>query len=183
MIEYPLNKAFMLIEPGPVILVTTAGEDPSGHPNVMTITWKTVVNFSPRFALSTGPWNYTFLTMMENRECVISVPTVEMSETVVKIGSCSSKDVDKFKEFGLTAVAASEVGAPLIAQCYANLECTVVDYVDEFGIVILDCVKAWIDEKQEHPRFFHAVGDGTFTVDGETISHREIMGDKLPPGV
>jgi flavin reductase (DIM6/NTAB) family NADH-FMN oxidoreductase RutF len=183
MIEYPLEKAFMLIEPGPVVLVTTAGEHRGDHPNVMTITWKMVLDFSPRFALSTGPWNYTFETMMENRECVIAVPSVEMSETVVRIGSCSSRDVDKFEEFGLTAVDASLVGAPLVEECYANLECTVVDYVEEPGLVVLQCVKAWVDEKAGHPKFFHAIGDGTFTVDGETISHREIMVDKLPPGV
>jgi hypothetical protein len=50
-------------------------------------------------------------------------------------------------------------------------------------LIVLDCVNAWVDEKEEHPKFFHAVGDGTFVVDGETISYREIMIDKLPLGV
>jgi hypothetical protein len=50
----PLAKAFMLLEPGPVILVTTADR---GKRNVMTISWHMVMDFTPRFALLTGPWS------------------------------------------------------------------------------------------------------------------------------
>lgn len=180
MISYPLYKAFMLIEPGPVVLVTTSDEKRS---NIMTLSWTMVLDFAPRFAFMTGPWNYSFDALMKTRECVIAVPAVGLSEKVVGIGSCSGKDVDKFKKFGLTAVDAAEVKAPLIAECYANLECRVVDYVNEHSIFVLDCVKAWVDEKEENPRFFHAVGDGRFIVDGETINHRDIMISKIPPGV
>ena len=178
--EYPLHKAFMFMEPGPVVLVTTAGE---ARPNIMTLSWTMVLDFSPRLALATGPWNSSFEALMKTRECVVAVPTVELAETVVGIGSCSGKDTDKFEKFGLTPLPASEVKAPLIAECHANLECRVVDYVEAHSIVVLECVKAWADEEREHPRFFHAIGDGRFTVDGETISYREIMIDKLPPGV
>jgi flavin reductase (DIM6/NTAB) family NADH-FMN oxidoreductase RutF len=131
----------------------------------------------------TGPWNYSFKALMKTRECMIAVPTVKLSEKVVWIGSCSGRDVDKFAKFGLTPIAASEVKAPLIKECYANLECRVTDYMEEHSIIVLDCVNARVDEKEERPKFFHAVGDRTFVVDGETISHREIMIDKLPPGV
>jgi len=176
----PLHKAFMLLEPGPVVLVTTAGED---RPNIMTLSWTMVLDFTPRFAFMTGAWNFSFEALTGTRECVIAVPTARLAEKAVRIGSCSGRDVDKFERFALTPAAASSVKAPLIAECYANLECRVADYIAEHGIFILDCVEAWVDEKQENPRFFHAVGDGRFIIDGETVSHREIMLEKLPPGV
>ena len=56
---------------------------------------------------------------------MINIPTVELAEKVVACGNCSGRDIDKFATIGLTPVTASHVRAPLIAECYANLECTV----------------------------------------------------------
>jgi flavin reductase (DIM6/NTAB) family NADH-FMN oxidoreductase RutF len=142
-----------------------------------------VLDFSPRFAFMTGPWNHSYHALVRGRECVIAVPTAELAEKTVGIGSCSGTDVDKFKEFGLTAIEASSVKAPLIKECYANLECRIIDHIGGHGIFVLECVNAWVDEREDPPKFFHAVGDGRFIVDGECVSHREIMIDKLPPGV
>jgi hypothetical protein len=58
-----------------------------------------------------------------------------------------------------------------------------VAYVKKHGIFVLDAVAAWVDEKRKVRRFFHAIGDGRFIVDGEKISHRKIMREKLPDGV
>jgi hypothetical protein len=59
----------------------------------------------------------------------------------------------------------------------------VVDYIKKHGIFIMDGVEAWVDEKRKGGRFFHAVGDGRFIVDGEKINHRRIMSAKVPEGV
>jgi flavin reductase (DIM6/NTAB) family NADH-FMN oxidoreductase RutF len=178
--ELPLHKAFQLIEPGPVVLVTTA----SGRKkNIMTISWHMVMDFTPRIALATGPWNYSFLALMRNRECVIAIPTVDLSPKVVGIGACSSAETDKFKTFALTPVKARSVKAPLIAECLANIECRVIDHIKKHNIVVLAAVHAWIDMERKERRTFHAIGDGTFVVDGKTIDHRELMLEKIPPGV
>ena len=175
-----LNKAFMLLEPGPVVLVTTAA---GGRPNIMTISWHMVMDFAPRFALLTGPWNFSYEALMKTRECVIAVPTVDLSRKVVGIGACSGRDTDKFAEFGLTPLKARSVRAPLVKECLANIECRVADHVARHDIFVLDAVQAWIDPARKERRTFHAVGDGTFVVDGRTFSHRELMAGKLPPGV
>ncbi|MDR2072177.1 MAG: flavin reductase family protein [Spirochaetaceae bacterium] len=177
---FPLHKAFTFLEPGPVILVSTAGGD---YPNIMTLSWTMVLDFTPRFAFLTGPWNYSCRALIKRRECVIAVPTAGMSKTVVSIGACSGAKVNKFKKFKLTPLPATCVGAPLIKECYANIECRVVDYIKKHGIFVLDAVAAWIDERRKETRLFHAIGDGRFTVDGEKISHRRIMREKLPEGV
>jgi len=178
--ELPLKKAFMLLEPGPVILVTTASR---GKNNIMTISWHMVMDFTPQFALMTGAWNYSFEALMKTRECVIAVPTVDIAETVVKIGACSGSDTDKFKKFELTPLKAKSVKAPLIKECLANIECRVADYIEKHNIFILDAVHAWIDSGRKERRTIHAVGDGTFIIDGRTISYRKLMISKLPPGI
>jgi hypothetical protein len=59
----------------------------------------------------------------------------------------------------------------------------VVDYVKKHCIFVVDAVQAWVDTQYKDRRFFHAVGDGWFIVDGEKISHRRIMSAKVPEGV
>jgi len=176
----PLHKAFTLIEPGPVTLVTTH----DGHrDNVMTITWTMVLDFSASFAITTGPWNYSYAALTKTKECVIALPTVDMLDIAVGIGTCCGREVDKFEKFGLTRAKAGQVRAPLIEQCLANIECRVVDIVKPHGIVVLQGVAAWLDGDRKERRLLHAIGDGTFVVDGRKCDRREMMRSKLPDGV
>ena len=170
----------MLLEPGPVVLVTTTDNDKY---NIMTLSWTMVLDFTPRFAFMTGPWNYSYNALLKSKECVIAVPTADMSKTAVSIGSCSGADVDKFEKFKLTPLEAKYISAPLIKECYANIECRVVDHIKNHNIFIMDAVETWVNEKHKDKRFFHAIGDGRFIVDGKKINHRRIMADKLPEGV
>jgi flavin reductase (DIM6/NTAB) family NADH-FMN oxidoreductase RutF len=177
---FPLNKAFTFLEPGPVILVSTADGD---NFNIMTLSWTMVLDFTPRFAFMTGSWNYSYKALLKNRECVIAVPTADMAKTIVSIGACSGTEVNKFEKFELTPLKAKYISAPLIKECYANIECRVVDYIEKYGIFILDAVMAWIDEDRKEKRLFHAIGDGRFIIDGEKMDYRKIMTAKLPDGV
>lgn len=180
MTELPMEKAFMLIEPGPVILVTTSHK---GRNNMMTISWHMVMDFTPKIAMTTGPWNYSFQALINSKECVLAIPTVDLAEKVVGIGSCSGAEVDKFQKFGLTALPAVEVKAPLVSECLACLECRVTEYLEAHDIFVLQGVRAWLDQERTERRTFHANGDGTFVVDGNTINLRSLMEEKIPPGV
>jgi len=176
----PLGKAFTLIEPGPVVLVTTN----DGHKdNVMAISWTMVLDFTAKFAITTGAWNYSYAALTKTKECVIAIPTVDLLDTVVGVGTCSGKDTDKFEKFGLTRVQAKQVRAPLIAECLANIECRVVDIVKRHDIVVLEGVAAHIDAARKEKRLIHAVGDGTFVVDGRHFDRKEAMRSKLPSGL
>jgi flavin reductase (DIM6/NTAB) family NADH-FMN oxidoreductase RutF len=75
------------------------------------------------------------------------------------------------------------VSAPLIKECYANIECRIVDHIEKHNIFIIDGLEAWVNDKLTEKRCFHAIGDGTFFADGEMINHRRIMLSKLPEGV
>lgn len=178
--QLKLSRAFTLIEPGPVVLVTTRDGDTN---NVMTISWTMVMDFTPVFALTTGPWNHSFAALKLTRECVIAVPAVDLLDRVVGIGTCSGTDTDKFAKFKLTAVPGKLVKAPLIKECVANIECKVVDLVDKHNIVVLEGVAAYVDPTRKEKRMIHAVGDGTFVADGRRFDRRKIMASKLPEGL
>lgn len=159
-----LGKAFTLLESGPVVLVTTHD---GKKDNIMTISWTMVIDFTPVFAIATGEWNHSFAALRKNRECVIAIPTVDLLDKVVGIGTCSAR----------------LVRPPLIKECLANIECKVVDIVKKHGIVVLEGVAAYIDTARRETRTVHAVGDGTFIVDGRRIDRKKMMASRLPSGV
>jgi len=175
-----LSRAFTLMESGPVVLVTTRDGEKN---NIMTISWTMVMDFTPVFAITTGKWNHSFTALRKNRECVIAIPTVDLLDKVVGIGTCSGADTDKFATFKLTPVQAKLVRAPLIKECFANIECKVIDIVKKHNIVVLEGVAAYIDTARKEQRSVHAVGDGTFIVDGRKIDRKMMMASKLPPNL
>lgn len=178
--ELPLAQAFTLIEPGPVTLVTTAL---GRKKNIMTISWTLVMDFTPKLAFVTGAWNHSFHALVQTRECVIAIPSADMLDTVVGIGTCSGADTNKFRKFGLTPTKAASVKAPLIAECIANIECRVIDYVKKHDLFVMEAVQSWIDPKRRQRRTLHAIGDGTFVTDGRKLNRRKMMAEKLPSGV
>ena len=171
----PLSEVYRLLEPGPVVLLTTARK---GHANVMTMSWHTMMEFEPPLVgCVVSNRNFTFNILKATKECVINIPTVELAGKVVSCGNTSGRKVDKFRSFGLTAVSASQVKAPLIAECYANLECRVVDarMAAKYNFFILEVIKAWIDPPRKRPRTIHHNGKGVFMVAGRTIRLRSRM--------
>ncbi len=167
--ELPLAQVYGLLEPGPVVLVSTAL---AGRSNVMPMSWHTMMEFVPPLVgCVISDQNYTFDVLRATGECAINVPTVESAKKVVACGNASGRHVDKFKTLGLTPVTASVVKAPLIAECYACLECKVVDrkLVAKYNFFILEVVKAWIDPRQKRLRTIHHQGEGVFVIPGRTI--------------
>ncbi len=169
-ISFPWSKVYGLVEPGPVVMVSTARE---GQSNVMTMSWYTMMEFEPpTVGCVISNRNYTFNILKATNECVINIPTLELAEKVVECGNSSGRKIDKFRAFGLTRTAASSVKAPLIDECYANLECRVVDkkMVAKYNFFVLEVLKAWIDPARKDPRTIHHRGKGAFMVAGETIN-------------
>jgi flavin reductase (DIM6/NTAB) family NADH-FMN oxidoreductase RutF len=175
-----IRKAFTLMESGPVVLITTNNGVKN---NIMTISWTMVIDFTPIFAITTGPWNYSYTALSKSRECVIAIPTVDLIDQVVGVGTCSGADTDKFEKFGFTPVKGKQVKSPLIKECLANIECKVIDIVKRHNIVVLEGVVAYFDSSRKEMRTLHAIGDGTFVMDGRKLNRRKMMQSKLPDGV
>jgi len=164
-----LSQVYKLIEPGPVVMITTLYKD---KPNIMSMTWHMMVEFEPPLiACVISDMNYSFKSIKKTQECVINIPTVDLVDKVVGIGETSGAKVDKFKKFDLTPEPSSEIIVPMIGECFANLECIVTDMqmVPKYDIFILEVVKAWIATSKKQQRTLHHAGNGEFIVDGKII--------------
>jgi flavin reductase (DIM6/NTAB) family NADH-FMN oxidoreductase RutF len=171
----PLSEVYGLLEPGPVVLLSTARR---GRPNAMTMSWHMMMEFEPPLVgCVVSRNNDSHAALKSTRECVINLPGAEMARTVVRCGNTSGRDIDKFAEFGLTACPADPIAVPLIAECFANLACRVVDtrMVNRYDLFVLEVVAAWIDPARRRPRTLHHRGWGAFMVAGETIRLRSKM--------
>ncbi len=165
----PLSRVYGLLEPGPVVLVTTSEK---GQPNIMTMSWHTMMEFEPPLVgCVISNRNHSFGVLKATRECVINIPTIELAAQVVGCGNTSGRKLDKFAAFGLTPAPASLVEAPLVDECYASLECRVFDakLVNKYCFFILEVLKAWVDTSSKNPRTMHHRGKGSFMVAGRTI--------------
>ena len=171
----PLANVYQLLEPGPVVLLTTAHK---GRANVMTMSWHMMVEFEPPLVACVVSSNdYSFAALTATRECVIAIPARHLAQKVVDVGNCSGRDVAKFEKFGLTPREANNVRAPLVAECFANLECRVADsrLVNKYNLFVLEVVQAWTDPKQKNPKTIHHRGYGQFVVDGAVIKLKSKM--------
>jgi flavin reductase (DIM6/NTAB) family NADH-FMN oxidoreductase RutF len=165
----PLSRVYQLLETGPVVLLTTAR---GVRQNVMTMSWHTMLDFEPPIVgCVISNRGYTFGVLRATKECVINIPTAKLAKEVVGVGNVSGRTVDKFGKFGLTPLPASLVRAPLIAECYANLECRVIDtsMVTKYNFFVVEVLKAWIDPAVKNPRTMHHRGYGVFMIAGKSV--------------
>jgi len=171
----PLGKVYQLLEPGPVVLLCTARR---GRANVMTMSWHMMVEFEPPLvACIVSSANHSFAALRATGECVIAIPARKLADKMVRVGNSSGRDIDKFAMFGLTKAPATRVAPPLIADCFANLECKVIErrLVAKYNLFILEVLRAWTDPTQKNSKTLHHHGYGTFIVDGATIRLKSRM--------
>ncbi|MGW6442270.1 flavin reductase family protein [Lentzea sp. NPDC055074] len=172
--EYPISDVHRLIEPGPVVMVSTF----DGHrANLMTNGFNMPIAHGALIGLIVGPWDHSFDALRSTGECVIAIPSIDLAERVVGVGNTSGRDTDKWRRFGLTPSPASVVRAPLVAECFANIECTVADdrLVDDYHLWILRGERAWFDAAKRGAGEFHHRGDGTFSANASTVDLRDRM--------
>jgi len=144
--EIKLNRAYRLVEPGCVVLVTSGTLK---HPNVMTFSWQTPVNISDPclILLAINHVRYSYELIKQNRELVINVPGEKLLEQTHFAGKVTGKNIDKFKESGLTPVPAKEVEPPLIEECSGHLECKVVETfkMETHDLLVCEVIRALAD--------------------------------------
>ena len=141
----------------------------------MTMSWHTMLDFEPPLVgCVVSNRDFSFKALKATRECVINIPTFDLARTVVGCGNCSGRKVDKFKKFDLTPVPGTCVHAPLLDECFANLECKVVDskMAKRYNFFVLEVIKAWIDPTRKNPRTLHHQGRGKFMIAGRSIQLR-----------
>jgi flavin reductase (DIM6/NTAB) family NADH-FMN oxidoreductase RutF len=171
---FPLTKIRRFLEPGPIVLVSSAHK---GERNIMTLGWHMMLGFEPAL-VGCFIWdqNHSFDLIRRSKECVINLPTVDLIDQVIDIGNThgSGRGTDKFEQFGLTPLQATKVKAPLIAECYANFECKLIDAsrVNRYSLFVFEAVKAHVATSPKYPTTVHYRGDGVFMISGRNVSRR-----------
>jgi len=116
-----LEQTVKHLEKGGIFL-TVGGE----KPNTMTIGWATIgcIWNKPVFMALVRPQRHTYELMKQQGEFTVSVPTTSpLKEQLIFAGRRSGRDVNKFKDNGITAIPAQKVNAPVIAECGLHFEC------------------------------------------------------------
>ena len=170
--DFPLANIRRYVEPGPIVLVSSAWR---GKFNIMTMGWHMMLEFTPAlFACYIWDENHSFEMIRRSKQCVINVPTTDLTDEVVGIGNCSGKTIDKFEKFRLTPIAGAKVDAPLIKECYANFECRLADdsMIAKRGVFIWEVVKAHVATSPKYPQTLHYRGEGVFMISGRSINLR-----------
>jgi flavin reductase (DIM6/NTAB) family NADH-FMN oxidoreductase RutF len=168
--NFPVTKVRRFLEPGPIVLVSSAYK---GERNIMTMGWHMMMDYS-RVGCFIWDQNHSFDLIRRSKQCVINLPTYDLADAVIGIGNSHGPKPDKFEAFGLTAADGAKVKAPLIAECYANFECELVDasLVRKYSLFVFEVVKAHVATSPKYPTTMHYRGDGVFMVSGRNVSHR-----------
>jgi flavin reductase (DIM6/NTAB) family NADH-FMN oxidoreductase RutF len=171
--DLPTDKIRRFLEPGPIVLVSSLWKNKA---NIMAMGWHTVMEFSPSLiGCFITRYNHSFEMIRKSKECVINIPTADLTREVIGVGNCSGRQVDKFKKFKLTAVPGETVKAPLIKECCANFECKVVDdsLLRRYSFFVLEVLKAHAPSSPKYPKTLHYRGDGVFMISGRSVSYRK----------
>ena len=167
--ELALSKVYKLLEPGPVVLMTTCYKD---EIDVMAMSWTMPIEFEPpMFACIVSNRNHSFDLLKKSKECSINIPSDKMLDKIVEVGNISGAKVDKFKKFNLMVEKADTIKAPFLSECFANLECRIKDVslVGKYGLFILEVEKGRIASVKKGYKMVHHRGNGIFVVDGKVI--------------
>lgn len=179
-IDYPVSDIRRFLEPGPVVLVSSCWQKQT---DIMTMGWHMVMEFSPSLIgciIASG--NHSHDMVRNSGECVINIPSASLIDTVVGIGNCSGSESDKFSQFNLTPRQATNVGAPLIDECYASFECCLYDdaMVELYNLFIFEVIKAHVSPSASQEQSLHYQGMGQFMLPGSTLDRKDLFRpDKL----
>lgn len=174
----PLDKAYLLLNHGPTVMVSSAYSDKR---NIMSAAWSTPLDFAPpKVLVILDKQGYSHELIKASAEFVVMVPSKAVAKQVLQVGSSSGRDIDKFKTFNLSTQPAKTVAAPLLDGCLACLECKLIPEPrnqDNYDLYIGEVTYAWADPrvftqgrwhiKEDQLRSIHYQAGGEFFAIGE----------------
>ncbi|MBQ8559125.1 MAG: flavin reductase family protein [Tyzzerella sp.] len=138
-----------MVYPLPAVMVSVG--DKEGNTNIITIAWTGTICTNPAMLyISVRPERYSYNMIRESGEFVVNLTTEALAKVTDYCGVRSGRDVDKWKETGLTQGKANELAyAPIIEECPVNIECKVTE-VKELGshhMFMAEVVSVQVDDK------------------------------------
>ncbi len=174
-----LWKPGNMLYPLPVVMVSVA--DKEGRNNIITIAWAgTICSNPPMVSISVRPERYSYNILKETGEFVMNLTTKDLTYATDYCGVKSGRDVDKFKEMGLTALPGKEVKAPLIAESPVNIECKVTQVIPlgSHDMFLAEVVAVHVDEKymDEKGKFHLDKAEPIAYSHGDYLATGELLG-------
>ncbi|MDR3410121.1 MAG: flavin reductase family protein [Formivibrio sp.] len=167
-----LEKAYRLLNHGPVTLVTSAHGTAR---NVMAASWAMPLDFDPpKVAVVIDKTTWTRALIEASGEFALNIPARQIAAAVLEVGNRSGRDGDKFAACQLTTFAAEKIAAPLVEGCVAWLECKIIDEVHQqqsYDLFLAEVVAAHADPRvfdghwhfaDDALRTLHYVAGGAF---------------------
>ena len=119
-------KEFVATVPSPMFLVTTYKSN--GRPNACMQSWAafTSADHGRGFYAILSSVNrngHLYRTLQERREAVINFMSAEFHDACMETIRNNSFEADEITASGLTAEPAEWVHAPMVKECFMNLEC------------------------------------------------------------
>lgn len=144
-----------MLYPLPVVLVSCS--DKEGNDNILTIAWTgTICSDPPMLSISVRPERYSNHMIEETGEFVVNLTTEELVRATDFCGVKSGRNVDKWKETGLTRERADIVSAPLVKESPVNIECVVTEAQNlgshimyQAKVVAVHAEERYLDEKNK----------------------------------
>ena len=144
---------FVISVPSPLYIMTSYKSN--GQPNACMQSWTTFTGGeSGYFAIvsAVNKYGHLYQTLHETGEAVINFMSADLYDKCMSTCKNNGFEIDEIKTAGLTSVKAEMVNAPLIDECFMNLECRfrwekeIVDG-DGYVLICLEIVNVHIDEK------------------------------------
>jgi flavin reductase (DIM6/NTAB) family NADH-FMN oxidoreductase RutF len=168
-----------MVYPVPVVMVT-CGSSPEDY-NIITVAWTGTICSDPAMTyISIRPERHSYEIIKKTGEFVINLTTEETARCADFCGVKSGRDIDKFKETGLTPEEACLVKCPQIKESPVNIECRVEQIIKlgSHDMFIAKVLAVNVDEKyMDEKGKFHF--DETRPV---CYSHGQYCGLKKPIG-
>ena len=164
----PLDKAYRLLNHGPVVLVSSAHQ---GRSNVMAAAWSMALDFAPpKISVVIDKATLTRQLVEASGVFALNIPCQAMAAQTLGVGTDSALSMpDKLAQHGIRTFAAQEIEAPLVQGCVAWLECRLIPEPHNqtaYDLFIAEVVAAWAD-----PRVF---SDGRWHFDAAPDSLRTL---------
>jgi flavin reductase (DIM6/NTAB) family NADH-FMN oxidoreductase RutF len=174
--ELDLGLATRLINHGPVVFVSSAHGD---KVDITPVAWNMPVQKNPpMIVLEISERHFIYECIMKTGDFAVNIPGKSLSEEVVKCGSVSGRDTDKFAMCGLNTEPGKTISSPVLKEALAVLECSLVKdehLLTEYNMVVGEVKRAEVEEgafdehwlfDKEEIRTVHHLGDKTFCFPG-----------------
>lgn len=118
-----------MLYPLPVIMVTVP--DGAKKTNIITLAWAGTINSDPAMvSISVRKERYSYPLLIKSKVFCVNLTNKDLAFATDLCGVKSGRNVDKWKETGLTPVRCSSIECDMIDESPVNIECRVVKSED-----------------------------------------------------